>query len=246
MASVNYQDYVNSPAWAAKKAAFLRSDHRHAKRCYVCQRRHRRGWHVHHLTYQRLGYESFDDLTIACPDCHDEIHALHERAKLAGRHLTLQDASDEVRDAYLSKPYTMPTRAAKVDYLPSYRQTTRSQIKEWASLGLVLLILGLCWSLAAIFHDPVPQRFQGTHPGQVSPQHNRDDDRPKKPKVASPKDLQNSIVQEPAPRVIDLGGHGNSSTQASGDADQGRDASRPKKPKRASPGGRDLQRWLEK
>lgn len=30
--------------------------------------------HVHHLTYERLGDERFEDVLIICRECHDEIH----------------------------------------------------------------------------------------------------------------------------------------------------------------------------
>jgi hypothetical protein len=29
---------------------------------------------VHHLTYERVGYEDLDDLVSVCEDCHETVH----------------------------------------------------------------------------------------------------------------------------------------------------------------------------
>lgn len=34
----------------------------------------RKGLQVHHLSYARLGHESFDDLICVCKKCHESIH----------------------------------------------------------------------------------------------------------------------------------------------------------------------------
>lgn len=195
-ASIEYYRYINSPAWAAKRAAFHASSHPHSKRCYVCQRPHRRGWQVHHLTYKRLGYESFDDLTIACPDCHDAIHEYHQRAKQSGRRLSLQAASDEVRLAYPGSPKINLARIRNLDWPSSTRH--RPRYKPWYRLSrnIVLLILGLIWVLLKLVDGHGIQPFGGSQLDRktISTPSRRDVDRAqgrnasrvKKPKKVSP------------------------------------------------------------
>jgi hypothetical protein len=61
----NYYDYIKSPQWkrkadAAKKAA--------GYRCQVCNGK--KHLDAHHRTYERLGHERPEDITVLCRDCH--------------------------------------------------------------------------------------------------------------------------------------------------------------------------------
>lgn len=40
-------------------------------RCEMCRGP---GEEVHHLTYERLGHETLDDVMVVCFDCHEQIH----------------------------------------------------------------------------------------------------------------------------------------------------------------------------
>lgn len=66
---VDYRTYIQSPAWkrkaeAAKKAA--------GYRCQVCNRhKDEVVLDAHHRTYEHLGNERPEDITVLCRDCHE-------------------------------------------------------------------------------------------------------------------------------------------------------------------------------
>lgn len=67
---VDYYEYIQSRSWkrkadAAKEAA--------GHRCRVCNRGEEDGvtLDAHHRTYERLGHERPDDITVLCRDCHE-------------------------------------------------------------------------------------------------------------------------------------------------------------------------------
>lgn len=62
---VNYRQYLNSPAWEAKRRQALE---RAGQRCQTCGRR--RDLEVHHNTYSNLGDEKPEDLVVLCLYCH--------------------------------------------------------------------------------------------------------------------------------------------------------------------------------
>jgi CRP-like cAMP-binding protein len=68
--SPEYQAYIHSPTWMAKRATALdAADHR----CQVCNRA--KHLDVHHRTYERFGGgELPGDLTVLCRVCHDLFH----------------------------------------------------------------------------------------------------------------------------------------------------------------------------
>lgn len=65
-----YDAYMGSPAWRQlRERALLRA----LGRCEECQVGGR-GLHVHHLTYQRFGAETLDDVRVLCAPCHQREH----------------------------------------------------------------------------------------------------------------------------------------------------------------------------
>ncbi len=62
-----YTDYINSFQWYLKRRAALG---RAGKQCERCQASG--ALEVHHLRYDRLGYEEPEDLLVLCPPCHAE------------------------------------------------------------------------------------------------------------------------------------------------------------------------------
>jgi hypothetical protein len=74
--SQEYQTYIASEAWYRRRAlkllltggasGFVRCEHCHSQ--HGCQY-----VHVHHLTYERLGHEPFNDLMILCSQCHGSV-----------------------------------------------------------------------------------------------------------------------------------------------------------------------------
>jgi hypothetical protein len=75
MSKPRYSDYINSEAWAIKRAAFREAQPR-PWRCYCCNRKSsvRRPLEVHHIRYDNLGNEAFNDLALVCLVCHGLIH----------------------------------------------------------------------------------------------------------------------------------------------------------------------------
>jgi hypothetical protein len=65
-----YTLYLDSDAWKARRSYMVR---RAGHRCQVCNSRER--LEVHHRTYDRLGHERIDDLTVLCHECHGDFHA---------------------------------------------------------------------------------------------------------------------------------------------------------------------------
>lgn len=64
-----YQEYLQTPEWAAKRKLTLERD---GYRCRVCNSEQQ--LRAHHRTYERRGNEDLDDLTTLCQPCHDRFH----------------------------------------------------------------------------------------------------------------------------------------------------------------------------
>ena len=75
---MDYYEYLKSPKWKQiRDAAIARAGYR----CQVCNRPNGQViLDVHHRTYERLGNENPDDLTVLCRDCH---RLFTENGKLA-------------------------------------------------------------------------------------------------------------------------------------------------------------------
>ena len=69
MTRVVYAEYLQSDAWRERRdAALERAGHR----CQLCNSD--APLHVHHRTYDRLGAELPQDLTVLCEHCHQKFH----------------------------------------------------------------------------------------------------------------------------------------------------------------------------
>ena len=70
---VSYRAYIKSPAWKRKAGAATK---RAGYRCQVCNRGKQDGARLdaHHRTYERLGNERREDITVLCDDCHRTFH----------------------------------------------------------------------------------------------------------------------------------------------------------------------------
>lgn len=62
---VDYETYIHSPEWEEKaKEAKKRAGYR----CQLCNGKYKIA--AHHRTYERLGHELPEDLTVLCKRCH--------------------------------------------------------------------------------------------------------------------------------------------------------------------------------
>lgn len=73
---VEYYQYIQSPEWHRKTEFAKRAA---GYRCQVCNRNKNDGaiLNAHHRTYERLGCEKPEDITVLCGECHE----LFEKSK---------------------------------------------------------------------------------------------------------------------------------------------------------------------
>lgn len=64
-----YQEYLDSDEWHLKRNQILERDN---NECVLCGSKEK--LNIHHITYERLGYENNEDLITLCEDCHREMH----------------------------------------------------------------------------------------------------------------------------------------------------------------------------
>lgn len=69
---MRYQEYLQTDAWR-RKSDFMKA--RFGNRCQLCNRRG--NLNTHHRTYERVGEERMEDLTVLCRDCHERFHRTH-------------------------------------------------------------------------------------------------------------------------------------------------------------------------
>ena len=81
---MSYQEYITSQKWFNRRKGILGLD---GYRCVLCGRKYE--LQVHHLTYERLGAESPDDLATLCVRCHNDVH-IAQRGELASEKAMLQ------------------------------------------------------------------------------------------------------------------------------------------------------------
>lgn len=93
-----YSEYLNSEKWKAVRTKFFASDQ--PKECYVCGKPYDYGYHLHHVTYDRVGGEELvTDLVVCCPSHHESIHATQKMEKCS-----LREATERTRARHRSIP----------------------------------------------------------------------------------------------------------------------------------------------
>lgn len=66
---INYDDYIKSSTWFAKRKLALERDK------FICQRcKTNKADHVHHITYANVGHEYLYEIVSVCWHCHKLIH----------------------------------------------------------------------------------------------------------------------------------------------------------------------------
>jgi hypothetical protein len=76
-----YERYMRSPAWSERKVRYYSV---YAKVCAACGTNRR--IQLHHVDYERLGYELDIDLVPLCYSCHEGVHGLHRVASRRTAH----------------------------------------------------------------------------------------------------------------------------------------------------------------
>lgn len=72
----SYGEYLRSPHWRALRVRYRESDLPQACFCGESEVQ------LHHMTYERLGYEALTDLTTLCGPCHAMVHVLEFRGDI--------------------------------------------------------------------------------------------------------------------------------------------------------------------
>jgi replicative DNA helicase len=85
-----YHEYLQSDQWKSIRLLALK---RAGHRCQVCNNPEHLD--AHHRTYERLGAEHLDDVTILCGNCHD---LFTERSKRSAGAVTVQEALNETHN----------------------------------------------------------------------------------------------------------------------------------------------------
>jgi hypothetical protein len=67
--SINYAEYLKSKEWRDIRNRLLKERGFNCERCNS-----KKNLQIHHLTYERLGFEEDNDLVILCEKCHKEVH----------------------------------------------------------------------------------------------------------------------------------------------------------------------------
>lgn len=97
---MNYEHYMQSDNWQAKRRLRLDAD---GHRCATCRRP--RELEIHHLTYDRLGCERIEDLVTLCTRCHGELH--YQQARILPTEKMLLQASSVTEIEWLAALYEL-------------------------------------------------------------------------------------------------------------------------------------------
>jgi len=62
-----YIAYLNTPEWKERREEFLEEANHECEECGSSK-----NLQVHHLTYDNLGHEEFDDVEVLCDVCHED------------------------------------------------------------------------------------------------------------------------------------------------------------------------------
>jgi hypothetical protein len=65
----SYEDYLETKHWQQFKEKYA---HKHKKQCTMCD--NKENIHLHHITYERVGNETFEDVVYLCSGCHLKVH----------------------------------------------------------------------------------------------------------------------------------------------------------------------------
>jgi 5-methylcytosine-specific restriction endonuclease McrA len=68
---VDYNSYLKSTEWQQQRRKALSYAE---NRCQICNHQGKAALHVHHRSYERIGNENPEDLTVLCSRCHALFH----------------------------------------------------------------------------------------------------------------------------------------------------------------------------
>lgn len=140
--AVNYHEYIKTEAWRERaEAAKQRVGHR----CQICNRPAGRvTLDVHHRTYERLGNERPEDLTVLCRGCHELYEKNRRIPPPPPQGLSVQPVAPTLTAAASAPPGQQPAvlngRAARRPFAPARISPQRAALlAEEATADLLLL-----------------------------------------------------------------------------------------------------------
>lgn len=68
--SMPYDEYLHTEHWQQMREKVFARKGRRCEKCFSAEKE----LHVHHITYDRRGYEEIDDLMVLCDECHIAQH----------------------------------------------------------------------------------------------------------------------------------------------------------------------------
>jgi 5-methylcytosine-specific restriction endonuclease McrA len=68
----SYDEYLKSLHWKILRQKYIET---YGDKCEICDNK---GEQLHHLNYDNLGNEEFDDLMLLCSSCHYANHKLND------------------------------------------------------------------------------------------------------------------------------------------------------------------------
>lgn len=80
MNKTTYKRYLRTQNWQKLRFEVLKRSGGKCERCGY-QPWKPNGLQIHHLSYDRVGHESLEDLIAICPRCHMEIHKITGKRK---------------------------------------------------------------------------------------------------------------------------------------------------------------------
>lgn len=150
---VDYYEYIQSAEWRQRADEAKR---RAGYRCRVCNRSASQvTLNAHHRTYDRLGHEDPDDITVLCRDCHE----LYEVNKKVLRPARQQKTQVAYQETWVTPSYTL--KQNKLSEAPaSSAESLPGSITPWKYVTLVCggigVLIFLAWFVSILF-PPSPQ-----------------------------------------------------------------------------------------
>lgn len=172
--AVNYHEYIKTEAWRERaEAAKQRVGHR----CQICNRPATRvTLDVHHRTYEQLGNERPEDLTVLCRGCH-ELYEKNRRIPPppSPQELSVQPVTPTPTATVSAQPSPQPAvlngRVARQPFAPARISPQRAAlIPEEAAADLLLLPEAhQRYTLATETASPAASHYQLTLENQAQP-----------------------------------------------------------------------------
>ena len=145
---VDYYEYIQSEGWRQPANEAKR---RAGYRCRVCNRSSSQvTLDAHHRTYDRLGHEDPDDITVLCRDCHE----LFETNTRVSRPARRQKQLTTVQPTWATQSYAVKQNTPSKELVLPAKSLPNSE-NPWKVLmivggGIALLVI-FAWSAAVLF-----------------------------------------------------------------------------------------------